>query len=403
MDGSERIDGERVKSLRKKRAWTQARLALQIGSVGVGWLRKIEAGKPVRLEWSGNGRVVNAGEGLAAALDVDLDTLILDLLDRDKIKLFRDQRNWGPEQLAERAHVGLDVVERAETGQYVRRFETRAFAEAFDVTAWELLFREHFRKLKFDAEESGQYMRAALVGLCMINRKRAARLKQTPKDAEILEEAHGRIQFALWKMSKDAGTEGSPTRSNAPYVLAIKTAIGSEFACRGCPGPDRDIVVHAEGIASGDEEHIISGFSTCEQLTAQYLSFWIDRMSPDFDWEAPDADLRKVSSAGLAALAMAINTARYDTSEKDAEASAEEAGARLDFLTAFISRHHQRFPKLLRDEHVEFIRLTMLLVLGSQMAGFGRQRLSFVDTMEVEGTAQEMLSWVLLDTSERSG
>ena len=394
MDGLEIIDGELVKGQRRKRGWTQVRLASEIGTVGVGWVRKLEAGKPVRLEWSGNGRVVNAGKDLADALDVDLDTLVLDSLDGDKIKQSRDQRDWGPEQLADAAHVGLEVVERAETGQYLRRFETRALADAFGVTVWELLVREDVRKLNFDAPESGQYMRAALVGLCVINRKRAALLKETPKDAEMLEEAHGRIQFALWKIGKEVGTEGSPTRPNAPYVLAIKTAIGSEFACRGCPGSYRDIVVHAEGIASGDEDRIISGFSTCEELTAHYLGFWIDQKSPDFDWEAPDADLRKMSSAGLGALAMAINAARYDASEKDAEASAEEAGARFDFLTAFISRHYQRFPKLLRDEHAEFIRLTMLLVLGSQMAGFGRQRLNFVDTVEVEEAAQEMLSEV---------
>ena len=398
----ERIDGEGVKSLRKKRGWTQARLTLEIGAVGVGWLRKIEAGKPVRLEWNGNGGVVKAGEDLAAALDVDLDTLILDLLDGDKIKLFREERNWAPEHLADRAHVDAAVVKRAETGQYVRRVDTRAFAEAFDFPAWELLFKEHVIKLNFDAEETGQYMRAALVGLCMINRKRAAHLEQPPDDAQFLEEAHGRIQFVLWKMGKGAGTEDSSTRPNTPYVLAIETAIGSEFASRSCPGPDRDIVVRAKEIAAGHDEDILSGFSSCEQLTAQYLGHWIDQKGLDIDWEVPDADLRKLCSAGLAGLAMAINATRYAASESDAEASTEEAGGRLDFLTAFISRYHRRFSKLLRNEHAEFIRLMMLLVLGSQLAGFGGQRLSFVDTVEIEEAAQETLSRILSNTSERS-
>ena len=404
MDNLEIIDGERVKRLRKKRGWTQVRLALKIGAVGVGWVRKIEAGKPVRLEWNGDGGAVKAGEYLAAALDVELDTLILDLLEGDKIKQFREQRNWTPEHLADSAHVDADVVKRAETGQYVLRVETRAIAEAFDVPAWELLFKEQkVKKLKFDRAESGQYMRGALVGLCMINRKRAAHLKQTPNDTDFLEDAHGRIQFVLWKMGKDAAIESSPTRPNTPYVLAIEMAIGSEFASRTCPGPDRDIVVRAKEVAAGHDEEILAGFSTCEQLTAQYLSCWITQKDLAIDWDAPDADLAKLCAAGLAGLAMAINAVRYSASEKHAQASADEAGARLDFLTAFISRYHRQFPKLLSDEHAEFIRLMMLLVLGSQMAGFGGKRLSFVDTVEIEEAARETLSWILSNTSERSG
>lgn len=140
-DDLARIDGERVKRLRKERGWTQATLAQEMHTAGVGWLRKIEAGKRVRLEWTGNARAVYAGEDLAEALEVDLDTLILDLLDREQIKQFRAQRNWGPEQLAEHADVGVEVVERAEAGQSVRRVEARALANALHVPLVDLLFK----------------------------------------------------------------------------------------------------------------------------------------------------------------------------------------------------------------------------------------------------------------------
>lgn len=142
-DDLARIDGDQVKKLRKERGWTQARLAEEMGSAGVGWLRKIEARKMVRLEWSSNNaKVVKAGEDLAAALEVDLNTLILDLLDGEQIKQFRAQRNWGLEEFAEHAHVGIEVVGRADTGQPVRRVETRALADALNVPLVDLLFKE---------------------------------------------------------------------------------------------------------------------------------------------------------------------------------------------------------------------------------------------------------------------
>ena len=142
-----RIDGEQVKRLRKERGWTQAKVVQEMNSAGVGWLRKIEAGKMVRLEWNSDTRVVRAGEDLAEVLEVDLDTLILDLLDGEQIKQFCTQRNWGPEQLAEHAHVDVQVVRRAETGQSVRRVEARAFAKALNVPLVELLFKEQARRL----------------------------------------------------------------------------------------------------------------------------------------------------------------------------------------------------------------------------------------------------------------
>ena len=142
-----RVDGEQVKRLRKERGRTQAKVVQEMNSAGVGWLRKIEAGKMVRLEWNSDTRVVRAGEDLAEVLGVELDTLILDLLDGEQIEQFRAQRNWGPEQLAEHAHVDLGVVGRAETGQYVRRVEARAFAKALNVPLVKLLFKEQARRL----------------------------------------------------------------------------------------------------------------------------------------------------------------------------------------------------------------------------------------------------------------
>ena len=137
-----RVDGALVKRLRTERGLTQAKLAQEMDSVGVGWIRKIEADKLVRLEWTGNGRAVSAGEDLAVTLEVELDTLILDLLDSERIKRFRAERKWGPEQFAEHANVGVEVVGRAETGQSVRRVETRALAEALNVPVVDLLFKE---------------------------------------------------------------------------------------------------------------------------------------------------------------------------------------------------------------------------------------------------------------------
>ena len=148
MDDLVRIDGERVKKLRREKGWTQVRLATELNSAGVGWLRKIEAGKMVRLEWTSNTGLVSAGEDLAAALGVDLDTLILDLLDGERIQQFRDQRKWSRKQLAQRVHVGEKVAERAETGQYVRRVEARALATAFDVPLAELLAKDEVKGLK---------------------------------------------------------------------------------------------------------------------------------------------------------------------------------------------------------------------------------------------------------------
>ncbi len=402
MDDLTRIDGERVKRLRKDNGWTQARLALEIGSVGIGWVRKLEGGRPVRLEWTSNTGVVYAGEDLASALDVELDTLILDLLDGDKVRQLREQRDWAPEHLADKAQLAVYVVTRAETGQYVHRSETHVLAEIFDVPASDLLLRTGVKHADLGAEDSAKYLRAAVVGLCMIGRKRAARMKYAPDDAELLEEAHGRIQFTLWKMGREAGGQLLPVRTNTPYALAIETAIGSEFAYHNCLPSTPDIVARAKGIAAGQDEGMISSFSTCENLTAQYLSCWADRTDLDVQWEAPAADLRKLCTAGLGGLAMAINATRYNASENYTQASTEEACARLDFLTAFVSRYHQHFSGRWGAGNAEVMRLLMLFVLGSQIAAFRGQRLSFPDTVEIEQTAQELLSWVLCNTSTPS-
>lgn len=402
MDDRARFDGRLVKRLRQVKGWTQAALAHAMGTVGIGWIRKVEGGNLVRLEWTADGCLVHAAEDLAAALDAALDTLIVDLLDGDKLRQLMERHDWSAEQLADMAHVSLQVVTRAESGEYVHRSEARALAEVFDLPVFEVFSRPGVSQPNLDAEECAKYLQAAMVGLCMIGRKRAVRLERTPDESEVLEEALGRIHFTLWRMTRSVGNQGDAARTTAPYAVAIETAIGSEFAYRNGVPLDSDIVARAKGILTGHERGIISHFSTCEHLTAEYLSYWTDRRGIDFQWKASDADLRNLCSTGLAGLAMAINAARYHASEDHAQASTEEAGARIDFLTAFVSRHHRDFSDPPRLEDSKFVRLLMLLVVGSQMAAYGGKRLTFLDTVEIEETAQDLLSWVVCNRSEPS-
>ncbi|MCY4488319.1 MAG: hypothetical protein OXF11_14565 [Deltaproteobacteria bacterium] len=402
MDDRARFDGRLVSRLRQIKGWTQAALAQAMGTVGIGWIRKVEGGNPVRLEWSANGRAVHAAAGLAKALDADLDTLIVDVLDGDNLRQLMERHHWNSEQLADMAHVDLQVLTRAESGGYVHRSEARALAEVFDVPVFELFFRPRVNQPSLDTEESAKYLQAAMVGLCMIGRTRAVRLERTADESEILEEALGRIHFTLWKMTRGVANQGYAPGTTAPYAVAIETAIGSEFAYRNVVPLDSDVVAQARMIVAGQEEGMVSFFSTCDHLTAEYLNSWTDRNDRDFQWKAPDINLRSLCSTGYAGLAMAINAARYHASEDYAEASTEEAGARLDFLTAFVSRHHRNFSEPSGLEHSESIRLLMLLVVGSQMAAYGGKRLTFLDTVEIEESAQDLLSWVLCNPSVSS-
>ena len=396
MDDLVRFDTELVKRLRREKGWTQAELAEQMGSVRVGWVRKVEAGKKVRLEWNGSSGVVNAGEDLAAALGVDLDTLILDSLNAGKIKRLRERRNQSPEQFAEHAQVSVDAVKRAEGGEFVHRVDTRSLAQALDVPAFELLHTEEAKGLNLDGEDTSLNMHAGMVSLGLSIQGRAKLLgKPIPTDEEARKEAHGRLMFAVWKLGKDVGTEGSSLSGNSSYVLAIETAIGSELASRSPIDPDSLPLMHAKRIASGLDENMISALSKCEALTWETLNYWMKRESPGLDWAAPDADLTTLCVAGYRSLAQAIFSNATGASKKLLEACAKEATTRIEFLCVFVSRHYPYFSRLSANDHGEFIRLAMLFVvasLASYAAGNPGRRLTFLDAVQIEEAARDYLS-----------
>lgn len=393
MDDSVRMDGERVKNLRKEKGWTQPRLALEIGSAGIGWLRKVEAGKRVRLEWNGTHGMVNAGEDLAAALNVDLDSLILDLLDGAKIKQFRDQRHWSSEQLARIAHVGVEAVERAETGQFLHRVETRAFAEAFSLAPADLLFVEQAKKLNHEPDDSWDHMQAGVAALCPIILERVTALGQPrPNQAELIKEAHGRIHFAVWKMANGAATVGSSGTLNSLYALALETAIGSELVGHTCSSRDIDIVFHTT--AMGQDTLVRLVFALSDKLTAQFLSDAMKELGAGIDdWKAADTDLQTLCLVGSRALAAAINCTKSVKSENVTDDSALEAFARFDFSSVFVTRHHPYLTKPSTNKRGDFTRSVMLFVLGSHLAGISRRRLSFLDAVTIEDMVRERMSW----------
>ena len=393
MDELVRFDAELVKGLRRERGWTQARLASETGSVGTGWIRKLEAGKLVRLEWNGKNGAVNAGEDLAALLKVPLDTLILDLLNGQRVKQLRVQRNWDPEELAEHARVGVEIVTRAEADQYVRRDQTRALANSFGVSPLDLMFREEPKGLNFDAVNAGPNMRAGMYSLSvMILRRSKALGEPIPSNDESMKDAHGRLMFATWKLGKDVGTEGFPRKAKSPYVLAIETAIGSELASQSRIYPDSDAVIHAKRIALGLDEAMISVLSRCEQFAGQNVQRWIAHERLDLDWNASEPDLEHVSLVGGSSLAHAILSTRSKATDEIQKDCSREAIARIDFMLAFVSRHYHYFTSLSPSDHSQFIRLVMMFVLGSYIAGIPRQRLSFIDVVIIEKKAQDLLS-----------
>lgn len=400
MDDLVRLDGELVKRLRREKGWTQARLSDEIGSVGVGWVRKVEAGKTVRMEWNNNSGVANAGEDLAVALRVELDTLILDLVDGRKIKRLREGRNQSPEQFAECAHLNVEVVRAAEAGQFVHRVDTRSLAEALDVPPFELLFMEEAKEdevkgLNFDAEDSRLNMRAGMVALGLsIHGNAQASGKPIPADEDVRKEAHGRLMFAVWKLGKDVGTEGSLLGANSPYMLAIETAIGSELAAQIPLDPDADPIVHAKRLASGLDDNMILALSHYEITTRQTLNFWIEQRGLELDWGAPDVDLRDLWMVGAPSLAHAIFSNASGTSNKLLKACTRDAAKIMDFLCVFVSRHYRYLSTLSPNDHAEFIRLVMVFVVACYTAGKAERRLTFFDAVEIERAAEDAISAV---------
>ena len=393
MDDLVRLDGELVKRLRREKGWTQARLSDEIGSVGVGWVRKVEAGKTVRLEWNGNSGAANAGEDLATALDVELDTLILDLLNGRKIKRLRERCSHSPEQLAEHAHLNVEVVRAAEAGQFVHRVDTRSLAEAMDVPPFELLLVEETKGLDFDTEDSRLNMQAGMIALGLsIQRRAETSGAPIPADEELRKEAHGRLMFAMWKLSKDVGTEGSPLGGNSPYVLAIETAIGCEVASQYPIDPDAHPVEHAKRVASGLDKNMSTALSHYEKITRQTLNDWIGRQGLELDWGAPDADLRSILMAGWSSLGHAIFSNASGGSIKLLKACAREALKILDFLCVFVTRNCRYFSTLSPKDHAEFIRLVMVFVLACYTAGKAERRLTFLDAVELEQSTENILS-----------
>lgn len=385
-----RFDAELVKTLRKERGWTQERLAAETGSVGLAWIRKVEAGKPVRLEWNGKNGAVNAGEDLAMALKVELNALILDSLDGGKIKRLRTQRNQGLERFAEHAHVSVELVKAAEAGGVVHRADTRSLADALGVSPFELLLQEESTSLNLDAEDSSLNMHAGMLLLGLLIQSRAKLLgKPVPVNEEVRKEAHGRLMFAIWKLGKDVGTESSPRRSNSPYALAIETAVGSELASRIRRDPDCLPVIHAKRIAYDLDEEMISALSRCEAMTRAILNEWIRQYGRKFDWDAPEADLVSLCMAGSSAMAQTIYSNAPGKSTKLLKACASEGNARIDFLCILVSRHYRYFSRLSANDHSEFIRLVMLFVAGSYNAGTERRPLRFLEAVGIEQKTQD--------------
>ena len=403
MDYPGRLDGELVKRLRREKGWTQAELARQTGSVSVGWVRKVEARKPVRLEWSHDSGSANAGEDLAVALGVKLDTLILDSLDGDKIKRLREQRNQSCEELAKHADTSVEVVRMAEEGRPVHRVDTRLLATAFDVPPFDLLLMGKAKGLNFDAEGSWVNLQAGMVYLGLSIQRRAEWWRQpVPADDVVRMEAHARLMYAIWKLGKDLGTEASPRSGNSPYILAMETVIGSEVAAQIRVEPDSYSVVHAKRLASGLDERMLSALQRCELITLYALNQWIERQGVELKWGAPDADLPTLCSVGSASMGHAMLSNASGKSMKHLKACAKEATSRIDFLCVFISRYYPYFSALSANDHGEFIRLATVFLVACYAGSMFRQRLPFAEAVKVEQTVEDTMTVLRARVAESS-
>lgn len=200
--------------------------------------------------------------------------------------------------------------------------------------------------------------------------------------------------FALWKFGKEVGTGGSPLGANSPYMLAIETVIGSELAARIPLDPDTDLVVHAKRLASGLDDNMILALSYYDTTTQQTLNFWIEQRGLEFDWGAPDVDLRNLLMVGAPSLAHAIFSNASGRSTNLLKACTREAAKVVDFLCVFVARHYRYLSTLSPNDHAEFIRLVMVFVVACYTAGKAERRLTFLDAVEIEQTTEEAISAV---------